>query len=233
MVVLISMELRWCLGVLVGLSLVACTTSAAPIESEPGPAPPAPPETLDAPDRSPNREEGIRGAAPTFANPTIAPTAAPACVADQEPSGRCIMTHDIDTNTLAHDITMMCGEQKQASNGCSARPVSFEFVDEFAKRPQKITIAFDTGYFCAAAGAGTMQVVELNGEPIGVFDGNTSDCSCQATSKPRVIEVPGGSLTMLKPGLMNRVSIVGPNTCLALRPKAEWNGAYARVIATY
>ena len=223
------------LGALVGLSFLACTTSTPDAESEFTTAPQGPADVVDAPAKEDDKMKGSIGArAPEFAGSVPLAAAAPLpCIPTEAPFAGCVMTHDIDTNTLAHDVSMTCGDQKQASNGCGSKPLSFEFVDEWKNVPAKLTIAFDTAYFCAAEGAGLMQVVELNGHPVGDFTGTASDCTCAATSKPRVIEVPADSLGMLKPGLMNRVAIVGPNHCLALRPKAEWHGAYARVTATY
>jgi len=180
----------------------------------------------------PDEAQGIRVGAPEFGKPALVAPGPTACVADEEPFAGCFITQDIGKNTLGADVSMTCGDDKQASNGCSSKPLAFEFVDEWAVRPTKLTIAFDTAFFCAAGG-GLMQVVEINGRPVGSFEGNMTDCNCQATSKERVIEVRGDSLGMLKPGLMNRVSIVGPNHCLALRPRTGWHGAYARVTTTY
>jgi hypothetical protein len=228
------MERTACLGALLGLSLIACTASMPSAESEFTSAPNSPAEVAADPVAQTDKQHGIAARAPEFAGSTPLSAATPVpCIPTEAPFAGCVMTHDIDTNTLAHDVSMTCGAQKQASNGCGSKPLSFEFVDEWANTPAKLTIAFDTGYFCATEGAGLMQVVELNGHPVGAFMGNTSDCTCDAAAKQRAIEVPAESLSMLKPCLMNRVSIVGPNHCLALRPKAEWQGAYARVTATY
>ena len=227
------MERAPCLAALLGLgfSFLGCAVGA-PAESEFGAAADGPvaPAAKDAPAAPPDEARRLRASAPAFSSAT---TSTPAeCPPDEEPFAGCAITHDIRENTLGADVSMTCGGDTQASNGCSTKPLSFEFVDEWANHPKKLTIAFDTAYFCAAGG-GLLQVVELNGKPIGTFEGNRSDCTCDAISKERVIEVPSASLGMLKPGLMNRVSIVGPNRCIALRPRAAWHGAYARVTTTY
>ena len=231
-VVPVGMEPTARLTGLLVLTLLGCAAGSTP-ESEfadsPSPTAAAAPA---APVSTPDRIEAARTGGQEFQTPTPTTSAPRACVADEEPFAGCFIDHDVGPSTLASDVSMTCGDDAQASNGCSAKPLSFEFVHEWAKRPNKLSIAFDTAYFCAAGG-GLLQVVELNGKPVGTFEGNRSDCTCGATSKERVIEVPGSSLGMLKPGLMNRVSIVGPNRCLALRPKAEWRGAYARVTTTY
>lgn len=219
------------LTALLGLSLIGCAASA-PATSEFTDSPATGPAAQEPSAAMPEKLEGIRSPGPAFGHPPTVASTPVACPADAEPIAGCFINHDIGRNTLAGDVTITCAEDAQASNGCSAKPLAFEFVDEWASHPKKLTIAFDTAYFCAAGG-GLLQVVELNGKPIGTFEGNRSDCTCSATSKERVIEVPGSSLGMLKPGLMNRVSIVGPNRCIALRPRAEWQGAYARVTATY
>lgn len=226
------MECTARLAALLGLSLLGCAASntgsselvAGPDTETPG--------AQERPAPTPDAMDAIGVSAPEFGPVAHAAPTPVACPTDAEPFDGCFINHDIGQSTLASDVSMTCGEDAQASNGCSAKPLSFEFVDEWASAPKKLTIAFDTAYFCAEGG-GLLQIVELNGKPVGAFDGNRSDCTCSATSKERVIEVPGSSLGMLKPGLMNRVSIVGPNRCVALRPRAEWHGAYARVTARY
>ncbi len=220
------------LAAILGLSLIGCTASSPDASEFSDSAKTPAPAAQEPPASTQEREEGIRVSGPEFGAVAPVGSAPQACSPDEEPVAGCYIDHDISQNTLASDVSMTCGEDKQASNGCSAKPLSFEFVDEWATHPKKLTIAFDTGYFCAAGG-GLLQVVELNGKPIGTFDGNRDDCTCGAVSKQRVIEVPAQSLGMLKPGLMNRVSIVGPNRCVALRPRAEWHGAFARVTASY
>lgn len=230
--VLQGMECTARLAALLGLSLLGCAASA-PAASEFGAGPDTQaPATQQGPAPTPEAMGAIRVSGPEFGHAGHAASTPVACPTDAEPFAGCFINHDIGQSTLAGDVSMTCGEDAQASNGCSAKPLSFEFVDEWANAPKKLTIAFDTAYFCAEGG-GLLQIVELNGKPVGTFDGNRSDCTCSATSKERVIEVPGSSLGMLKPGLMNRVSIVGPNRCVALRPRAEWDGAYARVTASY
>lgn len=229
------MERAPCLAALLGLgfSLLGCAVGA-PAESEFGAAAdgPAAPPAKDAPAAPPDEARRIHTSAPAFDSAAPLTSTPVECPADEAPFAGCAITHDIRENTLGADVSMTCGGDTQASNGCSTKPLSFEFVDEWANHPKQLTIAFDTAYFCAAGG-GLLQVVELNGKPIGTFEGNRSDCTCDAISKERVIEVPGASLGMLKPGLMNRISIVGPNRCIALRPRAAWHGAYARVTTTY
>lgn len=235
------MERAPCAAALLGLgfSFLGCLgclgcAVGAPGGSEFGAAAegPAARAESDAPAAKADEAQRIRASAPAFNSTTPIASLPVECPTDEEPFAGCAITHDIRENTLGADVSMTCGSDTQASNGCSTKPLSFEFVDEWANHPKKLTIAFDTAYFCAAGG-GLLQVVELNGQPVGTFEGNRGDCTCDATSKERVIEVPGASLGMLKPGLMNRISIVGPNRCIALRPRAGWRGAYARVTTAY
>jgi hypothetical protein len=144
----------------------------------------------------------------------------------------CAVTHDIGISGLG-DIAMTCGDAQEASNACQSTPLSFAFTDKTGTTPAALTVNFATGDFCATPGNLT-QTVELNGHAIGTFEGDPSDCGCKDRSRERSIIVSGKDLAAaFKKNGSNVIAIVGPNECVAIRPVSDWNGAYARVVATY